>query len=166
MTEDAHDFEDMVDRACRIACREGFAAPEQSIVVTAGVPLGTPGATNLLRIALVGKNASALRLPMRSLWRLRQSARSGHLDLLFERWHDLGGKEFELFADDALRRTDNGPYVDLLQPRIALLKRLDLSIITPAAPRARSRPRLLVRASGARRSAPAWDRPGPIFVPP
>jgi pyruvate kinase len=50
----------MVDRACRIACREGFAAPEQSIVVTAGVPLGTPGATNLLRIALVGKHTSAL----------------------------------------------------------------------------------------------------------
>jgi pyruvate kinase len=48
----------MVDRACRIACREGFAAPEQSIVVTA-VPLGTPGATNLLRIALIGQNAKA-----------------------------------------------------------------------------------------------------------
>ncbi|HEY5868620.1 MAG TPA: pyruvate kinase alpha/beta domain-containing protein, partial [Candidatus Tectomicrobia bacterium] len=58
VTEDAHDFEDMVDRACRIACREGFAASEQSIVVTAGVPLGTPGATNLLRIALVGRHAS------------------------------------------------------------------------------------------------------------
>jgi pyruvate kinase len=57
VTEDAHDFEDMVDRACRIACREGFAAPAQSIVVTAGVPLGTPGATNLLRIALVGQHA-------------------------------------------------------------------------------------------------------------
>ena len=63
---------------------------------------------------------------MRSLWRLRQSAESGDLDLLFERWHDLGGKEFELFADDALRRADDGPHVDLLQPRIALLKRLDL----------------------------------------
>jgi len=50
----------MVERACRIACREGFAAPEQSIVVTAGVPLGTPGATNLLRIALVGQHAKAL----------------------------------------------------------------------------------------------------------
>jgi pyruvate kinase len=59
VTEDAHDFEDMVDRACRIACREGFAAPGQSIVVTAGVPLGTPGATNLLRIALVGQHAKA-----------------------------------------------------------------------------------------------------------
>ena len=51
---------------------------------------------------------------------------SGHLDLVFERWHDLGGKEFELFADDPLRCADNGPHVDLLQPRIALLKRLDL----------------------------------------
>src|SRR6266704_3509498 len=51
---------------------------------------------------------------------------SSDFDLLFERWHDLGGKECELFADDALRRADDGPYVDLLQPRIALLKRLDL----------------------------------------
>jgi pyruvate kinase len=59
VTEDAHDFEDMVERACRIAFHEGFAVPEQSIVVTAGVPLGTPGATNLLRIARVGQHASA-----------------------------------------------------------------------------------------------------------
>jgi len=58
VTEDAHDFEDMIERACRIALREGFAAPNQPIVVTAGVPLGTPGATNLLRIALVGQGTS------------------------------------------------------------------------------------------------------------
>lgn len=55
VTEDAHDFEDMVDRACQIAFREGFAAAGQRIVVTAGVPLGTPGATNLLRVAFVGR---------------------------------------------------------------------------------------------------------------
>jgi len=60
VTEDAHDFEDMVERACRIALREGFAATDQPIVVTAGVPLGTPGATNLLRIAFVGPPASTL----------------------------------------------------------------------------------------------------------
>ena len=59
VTEDAQDFEDMVERACRIACREGFAAPEQSIVITAGVPLGTPGATNLLRIARIGRHAGS-----------------------------------------------------------------------------------------------------------
>ncbi len=60
VTGDAHDFEDMVERACRIALREGFAAAGQPIVVTAGVPLGTPGATNLLRIALVGRSADAV----------------------------------------------------------------------------------------------------------
>jgi len=56
VTEDAHDFEDMIARACHIAVRDGFAEPAQSIVVTAGVPFGTPGATNLLRIALVGQD--------------------------------------------------------------------------------------------------------------
>ncbi len=55
VTEDAHDFEDMVDRACQIAFREGFAQTNQRIVVTAGVPFGTPGATNLLRVAFVGR---------------------------------------------------------------------------------------------------------------
>ena len=58
VTEDAHDFEDMVERACYIAWREGFAATAQPIVITAGVPLGTPGATNLLRIAVVGRHVS------------------------------------------------------------------------------------------------------------
>jgi len=60
VTEDAHDFEDMVDRACRIAFREGFAAAGQRIVVTAGFPFGTPGATNLLRVAFVGRNAGSV----------------------------------------------------------------------------------------------------------
>ncbi|MBM3644795.1 MAG: pyruvate kinase [Alphaproteobacteria bacterium] len=52
-TEDAHNFADMVQRAVRLARREGFAAEGQRIVVTAGVPFGTPGATNILRIAYV-----------------------------------------------------------------------------------------------------------------
>ncbi|HWU26885.1 MAG TPA: pyruvate kinase alpha/beta domain-containing protein, partial [Rhizomicrobium sp.] len=54
LTEDAHDLDDVVDRAARIAYDEGFAKPGERIVVTAGVPLGTPGATNLLRVAFVG----------------------------------------------------------------------------------------------------------------
>jgi pyruvate kinase len=54
LTEDAHDLDDVVDRAARIAYEEGFAKPGERIVVTAGVPLGTPGATNLLRVAFVG----------------------------------------------------------------------------------------------------------------
>jgi pyruvate kinase len=44
----------MVERACRIAYQEGFARPGQRIIITAGVPFGTPGATNMLRIAFVG----------------------------------------------------------------------------------------------------------------
>lgn len=53
LTEDAHDYDDMIDRACRICFREGFAQAGHRIVVTAGVPLGTPGATNMLRVAFV-----------------------------------------------------------------------------------------------------------------
>jgi pyruvate kinase len=55
LTEDAKDLDDLSDRACRIAFKEGFAQPGQRIVVTAGVPLGTPGATNMLRVAFVGR---------------------------------------------------------------------------------------------------------------
>ena len=55
VTEDARDLEDLSDRAGRIAFSEGFAQPGQRIVVTAGVPLGTPGATNMLRVSDVGR---------------------------------------------------------------------------------------------------------------
>jgi pyruvate kinase len=54
VTEDAHDVDDMVDRACRIAFKEGFAKSGQRVIVVAGIPFGTPGATNMLRIAYVG----------------------------------------------------------------------------------------------------------------
>lgn len=52
-TDDATDIDDMVERACATAMAQGFAAPGNRIIVTAGVPFGTPGATNLLRIAFV-----------------------------------------------------------------------------------------------------------------
>jgi pyruvate kinase len=54
VAEDAHDQDDMVERACRIAFTEGFAKAGRRVIVVAGVPLGTPGATNMLRIAFVG----------------------------------------------------------------------------------------------------------------
>jgi pyruvate kinase len=41
----------MVDDACRAARAEGFARAGNAILVSAGMPFGTPGATNLLRIA-------------------------------------------------------------------------------------------------------------------
>ena len=54
LTEDAHDLDDVVERAAQIAESEGFAKTGERIVITAGVPLGTPGSTNLLRVAFVG----------------------------------------------------------------------------------------------------------------
>ncbi len=57
-TEDAVSLEDMVDRACVIAYQEGFARPGDRIAITAGVPLGTPGATNMLRIAFVRQDGA------------------------------------------------------------------------------------------------------------
>ena len=56
--EDAHDQDDMVDRACRIAFREGFAKAGERVIIVAGVPLGTPGATNMVRIAYVGQDTA------------------------------------------------------------------------------------------------------------
>jgi pyruvate kinase len=57
-TEDAVSLEDMVDRACAIAYQEGLARPGDRIAITAGIPLGTPGATNMLRIAFVRQDGS------------------------------------------------------------------------------------------------------------
>ena len=54
--EEPHDIDGMVDRACQVAVTEGFAKPGERIIITAGVPLGTPGATNMLRIAFVGSD--------------------------------------------------------------------------------------------------------------
>jgi pyruvate kinase len=54
VAEDAHDLDDMVERACRLAFKDGFAKSGQRVIIVAGVPLGTPGATNMLRIAFVG----------------------------------------------------------------------------------------------------------------
>jgi pyruvate kinase len=56
VAEDAKDLDDMVDRAGRIAFRDGFAKAGQRVIIVAGVPLGTPGATNMVRIAYVGPN--------------------------------------------------------------------------------------------------------------
>ena len=52
-TEDAHNFGDMVARAVRVARQQKIAQPGERLVITAGVPFGTPGATNILRIAYV-----------------------------------------------------------------------------------------------------------------
>jgi pyruvate kinase len=58
VADDAHDLDDMVERACRLAFKDGFAKSGQRVIIVAGVPLGTPGATNMLRIAFVGADAA------------------------------------------------------------------------------------------------------------
>ena len=52
-TEDVTNFTDMVEKASRIAQTDGFAEIGSRLVITAGVPFGTPGATNVLRIAWI-----------------------------------------------------------------------------------------------------------------
>ena len=58
LTGDPENLDDMVDKACRITFQEGFAEPGQRIIISAGVPLGTPGATNMLRVAFVGDDGT------------------------------------------------------------------------------------------------------------
>ncbi|PHR54013.1 MAG: pyruvate kinase [Robiginitomaculum sp.] len=53
MTEDAKDMDDMVDKAISMVKSEGIAKAGDRIVVTAGIPFGSPGKTNLVRIARV-----------------------------------------------------------------------------------------------------------------
>ena len=53
VTKDASDADDMAFRACKFAVREGFSVLGDRIIVVAGVPFGTPGATNMVRIAFI-----------------------------------------------------------------------------------------------------------------
>jgi len=55
-SEEADTLEGMIDDACALAFQEKFARPGDRIAITAGVPLGTPGATNMLRIAFVAQD--------------------------------------------------------------------------------------------------------------
>jgi pyruvate kinase len=59
VTHDATDLDDMVNRACRIVADEGFGKPGDRIIISAGVPLGTPGATNMIRIAYIGSDGQS-----------------------------------------------------------------------------------------------------------
>lgn len=58
VTKDAQDVEDMAKRACKFASREGLAKEGDRIIIVAGVPFGTPGATNMMRIAFVRSEAA------------------------------------------------------------------------------------------------------------
>ena len=52
---DIKNFNDMVQKAVRAALRDEIAGAGQRVVITAGVPFGTPGSTNVLRIAWIDR---------------------------------------------------------------------------------------------------------------
>jgi pyruvate kinase len=54
-TRDVANLAEMVGKAARFSVREEFAALGDTIIVTAGVPFGTPGATNTVRIAVISE---------------------------------------------------------------------------------------------------------------
>ncbi|MEM8699116.1 MAG: pyruvate kinase [Pseudomonadota bacterium] len=53
VTEEVERFKLAVVRAVRTVIEDGFATPDDNIIVTAGVPFNTPGTTNILRVAPV-----------------------------------------------------------------------------------------------------------------
>jgi pyruvate kinase len=60
LVDDANSVDEMVIKAGEIASREGFAKPGDRILITAGVPVGTPGTTNMLRIATIGADGRGI----------------------------------------------------------------------------------------------------------
>jgi pyruvate kinase len=60
LTGDPENLSHMVRKACRIAYEEGLAKARDGIMVTAGVPLGSPGTTNMIRIAFLGEGGAPI----------------------------------------------------------------------------------------------------------
>lgn len=55
IAEDLSTTAEMVEKASHFTTKYGFATDGDSIVVTAGLPLGVPGRTNVLRLAVIGE---------------------------------------------------------------------------------------------------------------
>ena len=53
LSEDAQDATEMVNIACTIAKQKKLVKPDDFVIITAGVPFGNAGSTNLLRIAKI-----------------------------------------------------------------------------------------------------------------
>ena len=58
LSADPENQADMVRKACRVAYDEDFCKPGEGVVITAGVPLGSPGATNMIRIAFLDEKGA------------------------------------------------------------------------------------------------------------
>jgi pyruvate kinase len=52
-TKDIGSFEEMIGKGKRMALRHKVASAGAKLIVLAGVPFGTPGATNLLHVVTV-----------------------------------------------------------------------------------------------------------------
>ena len=53
-TTDIQNLTGMVEKACDMALAEGFGKVGDRMVITAGIPFGRAGTTNILRIAKIG----------------------------------------------------------------------------------------------------------------
>ncbi|SEL08125.1 pyruvate kinase [Pseudoxanthomonas sp. GM95] len=51
--EELLDAQEVSDRACSTARAQGFGTTGQTVVISAGMPFGTPGTTNVMRIAQI-----------------------------------------------------------------------------------------------------------------
>ena len=60
LTGDPENLSHMVRKACRIAFEDVRVKPRDGILITAGVPLGSPGATNMIRIAFVDESGAPI----------------------------------------------------------------------------------------------------------
>jgi pyruvate kinase len=60
LTGDPENQAAMVRKGCRIAFEEGFAKPGEGVIIVAGVPLGSPGTTNMVRIAYLDAQGNPL----------------------------------------------------------------------------------------------------------
>ena len=60
LTGDPENLTHMVRKACRIAFEEGLVKAREGLLIIAGIPLGSPGATNMIRIAFVDESGSPI----------------------------------------------------------------------------------------------------------
>ena len=60
LTGDPENLSHMVRKACRIAFEEGLVRAREGVLITAGIPLGSPGATNMIRIAFVDESGAPI----------------------------------------------------------------------------------------------------------
>lgn len=66
-TEDAQSLDDVAERACQIAHMQGFAKLGDRVVITAGLPLGTPGATNFYASPMSRSSGDEFRFDRRQI---------------------------------------------------------------------------------------------------